>query len=153
MPRIRDRVPEGFGDGVELSLLDGLVQAGVQGVQDIHDGDKGRGGGSRLDGDAPGKPGCDNFHDLSRRVCSGHRKVSVVDVEPVWVWWEGNVKTNTLRASEDVMKRGWSRSWRRRDKVGAGVVRNNWALLHRRKCVWWYWQIGGGGRVGPGGGW
>lgn len=111
----------GLGDGVELGLFDGLVQAGVQGVHDIQDGDKGRGGGSRLDDNAPRKPGCDNIHDLGRRVCSGHGKVRVVNVESVWVRWKGDIKTNTPWVGKEVMERGWGKGWRCQDRMVVGV--------------------------------
>ena len=104
MPGLGDQVPVRMGDGVELGLLNGFVEAAVQGVQDIHDGDEGGGGGSRLDGDAPRKPWCDNLHDLGGWVGSGHREVGVVDADPVWVRWPGNVKTNTLGVGKKIMK-------------------------------------------------
>jgi len=40
MPRIGDQVPVGLGDGVEFGLFNWFVQAIVQGVQDIQDGDE-----------------------------------------------------------------------------------------------------------------
>ena len=42
-----------LGDGVEFSLINGLVEASVQRMQDIQDGDEGGGCGDRLNGDAP----------------------------------------------------------------------------------------------------
>ena len=80
------------------------MEAGVQGVQDVHDSDEG--GGGRLNGDAPRKAGCDHLHDFSGWVGSGHREVGVVDANPVWVRRPGNVKTNTLGVGKKVMKRG-----------------------------------------------
>lgn len=130
MPSAGDQVSIRPGDGIEFSLLNGFVQAGVQGVQDIQDGDEWRRGSSGFDGDAPGKSGCGHFHGLDRRVCSGHRKARVRDAKSVRVWWEGNVKTSTLRVGKKVMKRRRGEGWARRDDVGAGVVRNNWVLLH-----------------------
>jgi len=109
MPRLGDQVPVRVGDSVELGLFNGFVEAGVQGVQDVHDGDEGGGGGSRLNGDTPGEAGCDHLHDLSGRVGGGHRKVGVVDADLIWVRWPGNVKTDTLGVGEEVMKRGRGR--------------------------------------------
>ena len=98
-----------MGDGVELGLLNGFVEAGVQGVQDVHDGDEGGRGDGRLNGDAPWKPGCDHLHDLGWWVGSGHREVGVVNANPVWVRWPCDVKANTLRVGKKVMKRGRGR--------------------------------------------
>lgn len=128
------------------------MQAGVQGVQDIQDGDERRRGSNGFDGDAPGKSRCDNFHDLHRRVCSGHRKAGVRDAKPVRVRWEGDVKTSTLGAGKKIMKRRWGKGWGCRDKMRAGVVGNNWVLLHRRKRVWGHWSTGGRRSERPGAG-
>jgi hypothetical protein len=135
MPRLGDQVPVRVGDGVELGLFNGLVEAGVQGVQNVQDSDEGGGSGNRLGGDDPGKPGCDNLHGLSRRVGSGHRKAGVMDTKLVWVWWEGDVKAGVLGFCEEIVKRGWGRCGR--GEMGAVPVGNNWALLHGGKCVWW----------------
>lgn len=105
------------------------MQAGVQGMQDVQDGDKGRGGGGRLDSDAPGKPVCHYFHDLGRRMRSGHREMGKGDAEPVWVWGERDVKACSLGVGKEIMKGGGS-------KMRSGVVGNNRVLLHRRKGVW-----------------
>lgn len=149
MPGIGNHVSVRPGDGVELSLLNGFVQGGIQGVEDIQDGDERRRGGSGFGDDVPGESGGDNFHDLDRRVCSGHRKVRVGDAKPVRVRWEGDVKTNTLSVDKEVMKRRWGEGWGSRDKMGAGVVRNDWALLHRRKRMWRQWSTGGRGSKRP----
>ena len=153
MPSVGDQIPVRPGNGIELGLFNGLVQAGVQRVQDIQDGDEGRGGGSRLDDNAPGKPRRDNMHNLSWRVCSGHRKVRVVDLELelVWVWWKGNIETNTLWVGKEVMERGWNKRWRCQGRAGAGMQRNNWALLCRRKSEWCEWPIVGRGSKRPSG--
>lgn len=110
MPSIGDQVPVGLGDGVELGLFNGFVQAGVQGVQDVQYGDKRKGGGGRLDSNAPGKPGCDDAHDLGRRVSSGHGKMRVINMESVWVWWKGDIEANTLWVGKEVMERGRGKS-------------------------------------------
>lgn len=104
MPSLGDQVSVRVRDGVELGLLNGFVEAGVQGVQNVQDGDERGGGGSRLDSDAPGESGRDHLHDLSGWVRSGHREVGMVDTKPVWVWWEGDVETSTLGFGKEVMK-------------------------------------------------
>ena len=134
MPSFGDRVPVRLGQGVEFGVLNGFVQVGVHGVQDIQDGDEG-GGSSRLDSDAPRKSGRDNCHDPCWRVCSSHRKVRERDAEAVRVCWEGNIKAGTTGVGKEIMQRGWSGGWRCGDKLGAGEVGNNWALFHRRERV------------------
>jgi hypothetical protein len=102
MPSFGDRVLVRLGDGVELGVLNGLAQVDVQGVQDIQDGNEGR-GSSRLNSDAPRKSRCDNRHDPCRRVCSGHGKVRVGDTKPVRVWWEGDINADTTGAGKEIM--------------------------------------------------
>jgi hypothetical protein len=109
VPSFGDRVPIRLGDSVEFSLLNGLVEAGVQRVQDIQDGDDTGGCGGRLDNDTPRQSGRNDLHELGRRVGSGHREVGLVDTESVWVRWERNVETDALGVGKEVMKRGWGR--------------------------------------------
>lgn len=120
VPSVGDKVSVGVGNGVELGTFDGLVQAGIQGMQNIQDGDKG-GGGSRLNSKVPGKPGCNDIHDVGWRVCSGHGKMRMMNMKSIWVWWEGDIKMSTLWVGKEVMKRGWGKSWSCQGRIGAGV--------------------------------